>query len=619
MSRPKTQPPDPCLSREQALALDTFLRHPALHAEELSFVGFVAVSEYALTGRFVRRLAAGLPLRVEPIAEIDELSRVCREGKSDSVYVILCNAFRPSELEQTVYPALSLYRDFIFERRLKHIYVGDAGFLAAAHQRLPDLFLIHQAVLQLDNLQATVRRDLAQAHLFALPSEPHDAWPERWSVAACLSPPPFDRSEGERQARQLLSLLPGASPYTDALRSLNLSALYLIMRDYGKAAAALEEAERLAAATGSREFAEAAALHRAFLLRGQGRWTQAAEAFRHFLREQLPAVRPILRITACAGLGDCLRLLNRPDQALRCFREALGLCPEAGAPLLQALTWVKIGEIHARRAAFPAARHYYRQALAVYTSRRCRISFAYTLLSLGYTYSLTDDRRFAAAYYREALSLFRAAGLAGGKVAALVCLARTFLEKAEAGEKEADNRISAYLAEAVRWAGRENEPAWLAEIETCAGRLAGLKGETGYAETAFRRAIALWQSLAPFDEREKEVVYALLGSSQARSALTAPEALAYLTHVKLYFDRTADMPSRIYTYRSLGDMYKEQGMPGQAEAYYKQAAALARRCGSLSMQASAQETLGKLYRETGKKEEAGKQLAEAMRIRRLIE
>lgn len=619
MSRSKNQPPAPCLSREQALALDTFLRHPALHTEELSFVGFVAVSEYALAGRFVRRLSAALPLRVEPVAEVAELSRICREGKSSSVYVILCNAFRPSELEQTVYPALSLYRDFIFERRLKHIYVGDAGFLAAAHQRLPDLFLIHQAVLQLDNAQAAVRNDLAQAQLFTSGNESESAWPERWSVAACLSPPPFDRSEGERQARQLAALPPHGSPYTDALRYLNLSALYLLMREYGKAAAALEEAGRLAAATGSREFAEAAALHRAFLLRGQGRWTEAAAAFQSFLREESSCARPVLRITACDGLGDCLRLLNRPEEALRCFREALGLCREAGAPFLQALTWEKMGEIHARQADFPTARQAYRQALAVYTSRRCRIPFAYTLLSLGDTYRLTDDRRFATAYYREALALFRTASLAGGKIAALVGLARTSLERAEAGGSVADSRVGGYLAEAVRWAGREREPAWLAEIETCAGRLARLKGETGYAETAFRRAIALWQSLAPFGEREKEVAYAFLGSGPARAAVTVSEALEYLTQVKLYFDRTADLPSRIYTYRSLGDTYQQQGWLEQALAYYKQAVALARRCGSLSQQAAVQEALGNLYAEAGKEEEARKQRAEAMRIRPLID
>lgn len=614
----KNQSLDPSLSRQQALALDTFLRHPGLHTAGLSFVGFVSVSEYALAGAFVRRLSAALPFRVEPVAEVSELNRICREGKSDEVYVVLCNAFRRAELQHSVYPALSLYRDFIFERRLKHIYVGDAGFPASAHQRLPDLFLIHQAVLQLDNLQLKVRNDLALAQVFTVENRRQEAWPERWSIAVCLGPLPFDRSGGEKRAQELASLLPEDSPYAGSLRALNLSALYLALREFEKAAPVLEAAARLAVATGSCEFAEAVALHRAFLLRGLGRWAEAAAAFRHFLGAGSFTGSPALRITAWAGLGDCWWQLNRPEGAMGCFREALGGCGKAGVPMLEAFLWGKMGEIYARRADFPAARRFYRRALAVYTSRCCRVPFAYILLSLGDTYRATDDWRFAAAYYRKALALFRQAGLAAGISAALICQARVYLEKAEAGGKAAPGRMAGCLAEAARWATNEKEPALLAEVETCLGRLARLKGEPAGAEAAFCRAIRMWQALASFGEREKREVGCLRDGGEVHAPETEAEILSCLTEARRYFERTADVPNRLSVYRALGDWHNRQDDAYGALAYYGKAVALARSYGRLSVQASVQEAIGSLYREAGKEEEARKQFAEAFRIRQLL-
>lgn len=609
---------DKCLSREQALALDTLIRHPGLQTEGLSFVGFVSVSEYALAGKLVRRLAASLPLRVEPVAEISELNRICREGRSDRVYVVLCNAFRPPELEQSVYPALSLYRDFIFERRLKHLYVGDAGFLAAAHQRLPDLFLIHQAVLPLENLQTIVGKDLSPAQVFAAEKESEGERPERLSLAVCLGLPPFNRSERLRQATVLAALLPDTSPYTGTFRYLNLSVLYLTLGAYANCAAVLDAAARLADLTGSPEFTEAIALHRAFLCRGRGKWKEAAAAFRSFLENGTAADSASLSVLAYNGLGDCLGRLGRPEEAFACFRQALAGSRKNGMALLEALTWGKIGETENRRADFPAARRAYRRALAMYTSRGCRIPFAHALLNLGDTYTATDDWSFAAAYYREALALFRTVNLAAGVIASLIRLARCELDKAEAGGKASLRRIGGYLTEARRAAEAEKEPALTAEIEGCAARLAQAGGDPARAEIAFRRTLLRWRSLSPRYERERWAAEGWARSCVGIDPADVSEALGALTKARQYFDRTADVCGRMRIDCRLGDCYRLHGDFGRASAAYGEALQAARKVGSLSTQIRVKEALGNIYRETGEKDEARKQCSQALRIRQLL-
>lgn len=639
----KNKPLDSCLSREQALALDAFVAHPGLRMEGLAFVGFVSVSAYALAGEFVRRLTADLPLAVEPVADIARLNRICREGKSDCVYVILCNAFRATELEQWVYPALSLYRDFIFERRLKHIYVGNAGFLAAAHQRLPDLFLIHQAVLSLENLRTLTADDLSLAAEF-FSFEPSAApAPERLNLAVCLAPPAFDRPAGIRRAAELVALPCTDSPYTMALRYLHLSVLYLRLQAFEKAGAVLEKAASLAAVTGSPEFVEAVALHRAFGLQCRGKWAEAAAAFRDFVETGGRGSGPAIRITAWGALGESWRQLNRSQEALDCFRRALRLSRQAGLAMLEALMWVKIGEMAAWRTDYPAARRAYRKALAGYASGRSRISVAYTLLNLGDTYRATDDWAFANGYYRRALALFGAAGLAVGKLAASVCMAKCELDKAEASGKPAADRISRFLLQAGRWAAQEKDPVWQVEIDICRGRLARLRQDVQAAGAAFGRALGYGPSLAPRYERQKRMAYGYWGSSYAATgpkisqaavsqaaiwAETASaeaafppspaEALRFLTEARLYFERTADAANQMIIYRFLGDFYRRQADFGQTLAYYRQALELARAAGSLSLAAAVQEAKGELYAARGEEAEARKQFSEAGRLQQLL-
>lgn len=644
----KNKPLDSCLSREQALALDAFVRHPGLRIEGLAFVGFVSVSAYALAAGFVRRLTADLPFAVQPVADIAQLNRICREGKSDCVYVILCNAFRAPELEQWVYPALSLYRDFIFERRLKHIYVGNAGFLAAAHQRLPDLFLIHQAVLPLENLRTLTAEDLSLPAEFFSPEPSATPVPERLNPAVCLAPPAFDRSAALRRAAEWVAPSCTDSPYTMALRYLRLSVLYLRLQAFEKAGVVLEKAASLAAATGSREFVEAVELHRAFGLLCRGKCAEAASAFRDFLETGSRRNSPAICITAWGALGESWRQLNRPQEALGCFRRALGLSREAGLAMLEALMWVKIGEMAAWRADYPAARRAYRRALAGYTSGRSRIAVAYTLLNLGDTYRATDDWAFAKVYYRQALTLFEAAGLRVGKLAASVCMAKCELDKAEAGGKWASDRISRFLGQAGRWAGEEKELAWQVEIDICQGRLARLRQDVQATGAAFRRALGYGPSFTPQYERQKRVAYGYWGSGYAatwprlseatvsretifketisgetisKEAAFPPspaEALRFLTEARLYFERTADTANRILIYRFLGDFYQRNADFEQALAYYSQALELARAAGSLSRTAAVQEAKGKLYAARGEEAEARKQLSEARRLRQLI-
>lgn len=58
--------------------------------------------------------------------------------KGRCLFDLRCDCFDAEKLTYSIYPAMLLYRDYIFDRGLKHFYLGDARFIESATLYLPD-------------------------------------------------------------------------------------------------------------------------------------------------------------------------------------------------------------------------------------------------------------------------------------------------------------------------------------------------------------------------------------------------------------------------------------------------------------------------------------------------
>ena len=96
------------ISAEQALELDTCMRHPALELEELSFVGFISSSDVDLADLFVRFLRAHLRFPIEEIWDKRTLNMAYRKGDKNTVFVVRCDCFESEELMTVSYTHLTL-------------------------------------------------------------------------------------------------------------------------------------------------------------------------------------------------------------------------------------------------------------------------------------------------------------------------------------------------------------------------------------------------------------------------------------------------------------------------------------------------------------------------------
>lgn len=604
---------------EQSLALKNFIRHPALTTEGLSFVGFASLSDPTLKDLLIRHIQSEVALKITVVLNTQDLEEIYRRGKSDTIYIIPCLAFPEKELIQSVYPTMLLYRDFIFERKLKHIYLGDGGFIASADKYMPDLFLINNVVLLLRNERLSVEKDLAAAKTLppsqTLPVESfrriHSvSWLDQRAVNVA------DKKIKESELNKYLTS--SASLHAQIFGYIHLATLHITLQEPVVAESYLKTAQEIAEKIQSRSFLRAIQLQRAFLYLNKTEWEKAADLLRQFIADTDAGDSIEQVFSACITLGYSLIHQNRMEEAFKQFTEVLKKSREAGLHSMEACASIYSGDIYAYRSEPMQARACYRRALAIYTSGMSIPQFAHCLIKLGHSFLDTDDCKFARNYFNQALSLYRSQGLNHGKATALYGMAESYQRGPER------KKAYKFLQEASTLFRKEQDLPALARTLRSLGTYYLADNRPLEAENAFREALEILRRPHSFPlhvPRELMSIYAAFGDFYIRIA-NYPEAETCLKKALTYFSQAGDTRNTMVLYKQMGLLLLSGSSPRQTAAaydYLQQALSLAREYHSLSTEWSVRQALSTCYLRQGKQEEALKQKAQAEYIRQLLE
>lgn len=603
------------LTAEQSLALQDFICHPALTTEGLSFVGFVSLSDNKLKDLLIRLLHSEMTLKTEVVLNLYDLEDIYRQGRSDTIYIIPCHSSPPKKLEQSVYPAMLLYRDFIFERQLKHIYLGDGKFIASASKQMPDLFLINNAVLPLTNELLSVEKDITEGKTLqknqTSPVEPFG----RFHGVSWLDQRAINLSEKRKKTYELNKRLSSPSLHTRIFTYIQLATLSIFVQEPEKAAFHLKMAQEIAAQIDNRSFIRAIRLQEAFLYLNTAEWEKAQTLLRQFIADTDAGDSIEQLFAACNTLGYTLIRLKRMEEAFKQFTEVLENSRKAGIRNMEACALLYLGDIYNHRLDHRLARIHYRKALAIYTSRRSVPQFAHCLIRLGYSFLNTDDYCFARDYFRQALSLYKSQHLRHGQGAALYGLGESY--------KEAERNEKTYvtsLEKARNLFLSEQDPLALARIDQSLGGYHLSRRHLFEAENAFRSARQTLRATgSPHPEAEISIDAAWADLYILEKEY--PKAEWYLQKAFDYFSQAGDKKHAMAVYAQLGNLYLSYA-PHDSDrplAYLRKALSMARQYNSLSTQWTVRQALYTFYLRHGQEEEALKQQSQAVRIRQILE
>lgn len=607
---------------EQSLALKNFIRHPALTTEGLSFVGFVSLSDHKLKDVLIRYIQSEVALKIAVVLNTQDLEEIYRQGKSDMIYIIPCFSFPEKELIQSVYPTMLLYRDFIFERKLKHIYLGDGGFIASASKYMPDLFLINNVVLLLKNERLSVEKDIAAGKtLLSNKRIPVESFHRIHSVS-WLDQRPVNVADKEIKESKLNKYLTASSSlHTQIFVYIHLATLYITLQESVAAESYLKTAREIAEKIQSRSFIRAIQLQRAFLYLNRTEWEKVTELLQAFIAD-MDAGDSIEQVfAACNTLGYSLIHQNRMKEAFNQFTEVLKKSGEAGIHSMEACASIYLGDIYTYWLNPVQARVCYRRALAIYTSRMSIPQFAHCLLKLGHSFLGTDDRTFAREYFNQALSLYRSQGLNHGKARALYGMAESY----QGGPERA--KACKFLEEAGILFRKERDLQALACTKRSLGIYYASENRLFEAENAFQDALGILQNLNDSGlnyPQELISTYAALGDLYTRWKKYA-EAETCLKKALEYFSQTGDQRNIMVLYKQMGLLLLSDSSDSSkdhttlAYDYLQQALFMAREYHSLSTEGSVRQALSTYYLREGRQEEALKQQSQAECIRQILE
>lgn len=532
------------ISAGQAVELDVCMRHPALELEGLSFVGFVSSSDNELADLFVRHLQNSLRYPVKEIRDKRALGMAYRQGNEKAIYVIRCDSFDADELTHSVYPAMMIYRDFIFDHHLKHFYVGDKYFIESATHFMPDLFVVNNVVLQLTNYRRLIEDDIASGKMLAgkmrIPDDTLKIDLTQW-----LGQRAFNAKDGKGKIMKLNKLRAKSGFYAKSFIYTDLSSLYIISGRFPEAMECLRKAEKYSGQIGNRNFRLKIILQKSLLYAFERKWKLSEEENLLLTGQLVEGDSVSLAISAYNLLAYCLIRQHRLEDAADAVQQAFLESGNNGDTLARATSISFLGDIAVCQSAYSEARRQYRASLSLYASRSRLPQVALNLLRLGDTFRAVGETRFARMYFQAALELYTHLELNYGKALSLRGLALVDLALDRGGMAITNLRTATKLF------GCERSPYDQAYSKVYLGECFLSEEQVQEAERLLEEASEV---LHGYGEREEMFLSRLKGIILLRTGVY-DKAAEYLENVLSYSWRIGDKANVISTLIYIGEIY----------------------------------------------------------------
>lgn len=358
-------------------------------------------------------------------------------------------------------------------------------------------------------------------------------------------------------------------------------------------------------------------------------------------RERLRAAESFARGAALEdeGGGSGLR------RAAPAYEDAMRRWHDVGAPLLEAVSALRLGRVHSKLGEVAVALDHYQRALALLDGSGQPGQEAGALLSTARAYRLSGRPGEALAANRRALEIYRRLDHARGQALALNNLALVHRQTGDI-ERALDHYEQAleiwrrlddpeeqattlhnmgtlynllgkeaealdYLHHALRLRRRAGDRRGEAVTLTAIGWVHYLVGEPRTALPHYREALRLRRAVG--DRRGEAATLDRLATALAQLE-RRPEALAAFRQAEAFLRRAGDRLGLAHTLANLGALHVDWERPERALAYYREALPILRAAGDRTAEAAALTGRARAERASGNLEAARSSLGDAVAL-----
>jgi eukaryotic-like serine/threonine-protein kinase len=187
------------------------------------------------------------------------------------------------------------------------------------------------------------------------------------------------------------------------------------------------------------------------------------------------------------SIGISYRLMNKPDDAMRSYQEAMALNRRLGLKRNLAGNLVEMAVIESSQGKPDSALASYNQALGLQRDIGMKKEVGDTLNDMGVVYQSKGDYDKALQEYKESLQIQRDTGDQNYEALSLNNIGGVYL-----GKGDTDNALT-YLQQALQLREKLNKPAAIAETLASLGQVYSTTGQYDQALTTSMRALDIWR------------------------------------------------------------------------------------------------------------------------------
>jgi tetratricopeptide (TPR) repeat protein len=300
---------------------------------------------------------------------------------------------------------------------------------------------------------------------------------------------------------------------------------------------------------------------------------------------------PELKALILQSMGISYRLMNKPDEAMRNYQEAMAINQRLGLKRAWASNLVEMAVVQNTQGRVDASLSDYNQALQLQREIGMKKEVGDTLIDMGVVYESKGDYDKALENYKEALQIQRDAGDQNYQALCLNNIGGVYL-----GKGDTDNALT-YLQQALELREKLNLPASVAETLSALGQVYLSTGQYDQALTTSMRALDLWRKAG--DKRgaaDESHDIGLVLEHQGRFGAAIHAMQDAVDGYRAVGDRSADMATLL---NDLADALAQSGRGSESEPLSKEAQALIGDLKNETLKAQLLNTQGDIRRYSG--------------------
>jgi tetratricopeptide (TPR) repeat protein/predicted Ser/Thr protein kinase len=298
-----------------------------------------------------------------------------------------------------------------------------------------------------------------------------------------------------------------------------------------------------------------------------------------------------LKALILQSLGISYRMINKPDDAMRSYQEAMAINRRLGLKRALASNLVEMAVVQNNQGKADIALSNYNQALQLQREIGMKKEVGDTLIDMGVVYQAKGDYDKALQNYKESLTIQRDTSDENYQALCLNNIGGVYL-----GKGDTDNALT-YLQQALQLREKLNLTTAIAETLTSLGEVYSSTGQYDQALTTSMRSLDLWRKAgnargAAYESHDIGLVFQYQGRFGAAVSAMQDAVNGY----RAAGDRSSDMVELL---NDLADTLAQSGRASESEPLLREARGIVHDLKNETAQAELLNTQGDVQRYNG--------------------